>query len=496
MFKRAVAPSHAHKFACSVIWLFTVWCSAFPIMNSKPSASTLEVVVYNPMVANCKTRVQQICNELHNAHVICLPGTAKKHDPLLNTCVDSHMGRFTSHSWGWKKNQGINKSCGTTILVRRDLFPIKNFKCHYHPPDKLLGRAGAVRYCRDNMDVTFACTYIAPRTDKKFSKVNADVAAWMTKLRAKLANRSVLIICMDANSHLGQDIPGVCLEHVVGKCDATKENANGTMLREWAVDNRMCLVNTFFSAGPTFFPDKANGTRTEYISVRSNEFNRVKSCGVWMRSGDKLQPFPSKERREHRPLCVSIECELQYTKSCPDAGVFDKDLLMKGILHGFRVNDFLYQVDLLARQAQNNSEWKEILKSFSTIDAYDFILGKLKPVSLAFYSKQMKKSPEQKAIQQTIDSCLAERGQCMSEFLNVKNKSEHMSLKHWFRFWTIGHKLRVADSKAKKLNAFMYSERKKSLSEEIAYAKKQNDSSHMWQCTKALAGKPLHSHNG
>ena len=68
------------------------------------------------------------------------------------------------------------------------------------------------------MDVTFACTYIAPRTDKKFSKVNADVAAWMTKLRAKLANRSVLIICMDANSHLGQDIPGVCLEHVVGKC--------------------------------------------------------------------------------------------------------------------------------------------------------------------------------------------------------------------------------------------------------------------------------------
>jgi hypothetical protein len=169
---------------------------------------------------------------------------------------------------------------------------------------------------------------------------------------------------------------------------------------------------------------------------------------------------------------------------------------MKGILHGFRVNDFLYQVDLLARQAQNNSEWKEILNSFSTIDAYDFILGKLKPVSLAFYSKQMKKSPEQKAIQQTIDSCLAERGQCMSEFLNVKNKSEHMSLKHWFRFWTIGHKLRVADSKAKKLNAFMYSERKKSLSEEIAYAKKQNDSSHMWQCTKALAGKPLHSHNG
>ena len=163
MFKRAVAPSHAHKFACSVIWLFTVWCSAFLIMNSKPSASTLEVVVYNPMVANCKTRVQQICNELHNAHVICLPGTAKKHDPLLNTCVDSHMGRFTSHSWGWKKNQGINKSCGTTILVRRDLFPIKNFKCHYHPPDKLLGRAGAVRYCRDNMDVIFACTFVERR---------------------------------------------------------------------------------------------------------------------------------------------------------------------------------------------------------------------------------------------------------------------------------------------------------------------------------------------
>ena len=216
---------------------------------STPLHPSLHIVTYNPLVANSHNRIRSICSELRNTHIIGLPGTGKMHNTHGSSYTIRRSGPFCCFEWGWAKKQaGINKSCGVSLLIARDVLPNKCINHIYSPPISRQGRVGAVRYKTARLDICIIVIYLAPNVNNVSSDINKRVLAWVQKLISKIGTRVTLVCCTDANSKLGTAQPGVTFWPHVGTAEPDFETKNGTLFRQFLVDSDLIAINTHFQS--------------------------------------------------------------------------------------------------------------------------------------------------------------------------------------------------------------------------------------------------------
>ena len=127
------------------------------------------------------------------------------------------------------------------------------------PSDKVLeGRGIAVRFSRGLFDLTIVSVY-CPSGDRDPGnrKRTEKLWAWVRRVREVLPARTMMLVGVDANGHVGSvrewtarewEIPGDERQaddyYLVGPYGAEEENHNGTLMREFLEMEDMIAVNT------------------------------------------------------------------------------------------------------------------------------------------------------------------------------------------------------------------------------------------------------------
>eukprot|EP00959_Pyramimonas_sp_CCMP1952_P388037 8131623-Pyramimonas_sp.AAC.1 len=67
----------------------------------------------------------------------------------------------------------------------------------------------------------------------------------------------------------------------------------------------MCILNTFWDAGPTYFGAQGQATRPDYIAVPQGRRAHIIPCRVWWRAAKALQLINDHLPRDHAPLIAA-----------------------------------------------------------------------------------------------------------------------------------------------------------------------------------------------
>ena len=112
----------------------------------------------------------------------------------------------------------------------------------FTPPEEFIGRAGAIRLKRGDVDFLVVNVYapVNPHLQKDKQYI-VRLWAWVGHVLSLAPARCVPVLCTDANARLGRGtrVPSV------GTFDAVAENFNGEQLRELLTEHHMVATNTF-----------------------------------------------------------------------------------------------------------------------------------------------------------------------------------------------------------------------------------------------------------
>ena len=161
--------------------------------------------------------------------------------------------------WGCTPSAG--KASGIVIAFRRKLFSFKNLVRVHTPPAELLGRVGAIRLKRGDVDFLVVNAYIPVNPHKAQDRQYCDrVWAWIHHVLSQAPNRCVPILCLDANGRVGhgESSPSI------GPAEPATENYNGGKLGELLSAHHMAAVNTFFPTGDTYYGQFGTSSRIDY----------------------------------------------------------------------------------------------------------------------------------------------------------------------------------------------------------------------------------------
>ena len=154
-------------------------------------------------------------------------------------------------------------------------------------------------------------------------------------------NRSINIIGLDANSHIGYTRdPGTNLwnpggSDAIGAFDPENENTMGKIFRHFLERNNLVTINTFFDTGKTFYTHSGGMTRIDYLCTTSSVFGgrRCSKTFVMNRLGDICQNIVSRYRRDHFPAGTRLFIELKYLNTQNVVNI-DSDCLANAVKRG------------------------------------------------------------------------------------------------------------------------------------------------------------------
>jgi hypothetical protein len=209
---------------------------------------------------------------------------------------------------------------------------------------------------------------------------------------------------------------------------------------------------------------------------------------VWLRSGDRLQPFKVHSRREHRPVAVTFVSEHVYPPVPPNTFKFSGDLLMRGVLHGFRTAQLNRALDEWAIGLIETGQWKDIIANKSPNLAWQTINEGARQVALELYSEQCRCSEQHKQLKQEVKHILRQRCDTMQQL--VLSLPCHV-LKQCMKAWSIAARLQRADKQLRHINKVMHAERREALETELWHAWETRDLAHTWKVARLLGNKPI-----
>lgn len=159
---------------------------------------------------------------------------------------------------------------------------------------------------------------------------------------------------------------------------------------QFLIDADMVAINTHFECGGTYYGD-VNKSRIDFVCASSNAFpGKIKSCRVLNKEGDKLQHTQTHTRKDHRPVETELQLAPQYNEQQPENKRFDGPISMRGILQGFRVNEFCESVEEWA--TDNMDSWFEAMKTGSTENMWKHINQGIRLLALSIYSVESSKN--------------------------------------------------------------------------------------------------------
>ena len=269
------------------------------------------------------------------------------------------------------------------IAIRTSCFP----KYHqiYEPPEDIAGRAGAIRVTRPDIDSLFVVFYFAPDTSsKEHKKVSQKVAKWVTTLVLKMPKRCAVFFGCDINGKIGIEANGLDFYPNLGKISPDKENFNGTLFRELLVNTSFAAVNTHYTTGPTYYSDRGNGSRIDYIGTCASMVTtrKVSKVSVLSKSGDRLQKARAYGRNDHRPIALYCNVALEFKPPTSPQATLCPDLLMLAIQSKFRNADFVSHIDEWASLLLRDPRWEQLYDASNITYIWQFLMEEIRQIAL------------------------------------------------------------------------------------------------------------------
>ena len=322
-------------------------------------------ITYNCLSLKQAGRQHDICNAFKSATAFGIQGTRL---PCSGDAVTfSVQDGFTLFNWGFGKGHATNKCAGVQIGIRTRDFRKKHVVRIWSAPTQLQGRGGAVRVRNGSVDFCFICMYVRPDPDNAQARQGVhQIYEWAGRVMAELPRRCVPVILTDANGRTGMVRYGgnageVCNveSSAVGGETPEMENFNGACIRQFCEDQYLCLANTFWKCGHTYWGMSPTArSRIDYIALPVSLLRNISNCSVWHRTGAKLQIISANTPRDHRPVVVDVEHRLQYTSEHSSTRALDRDAIMAAVVYGDRREEFLERVE--SRCKQQKQQWDEV----------------------------------------------------------------------------------------------------------------------------------------
>ena len=144
---------------------------------------------------------------------------------------------------------------------------------------------------------------------------------------------------------------------VVGGIRPKEENSNSRDMRKTAQESFLAVPTTWHDIGSTFFADHGRSSRIDHIVVPQAALELVRSCRTLPIAGRRLQPFRTRERREHISVAIEIEMPLRCRPYAEARIRIDRTELMRCVTKGEKRQEFLDCLEELANEVPED-KWE------------------------------------------------------------------------------------------------------------------------------------------
>ena len=164
----------------------------------------MQIVLYNPLSASSRDRLEQISYEFPRIEAVVLPGSgAWRHNASL-LAEDVVLKNHAAIVFGWRRGWAVGRACGITVLLRKAWR--ESVKSIHHPPEYLQGRVAAIRIKTKCEDLLLAIVY-APSYGslplQQHRRVIQGIVAFIEGILAKIGQRTTPILLGDLNEKFG-----------------------------------------------------------------------------------------------------------------------------------------------------------------------------------------------------------------------------------------------------------------------------------------------------
>eukprot|EP00972_Heterocapsa_arctica_P048025 7083381-Heterocapsa_arctica.AAC.1 len=120
--------------------------------------------------------------------------------------------------------------------------------------------------------------------------------------------RSIPILFLDANGHVGWVKDEHTASHSVGKSGCELENQNGKLLRTFTKLHGLWLVNTWNhdGSGPTWTNGEGVVSRIDFLAVLRRFSDSVRRCYVCYRTAIACQGSTAHKWMDHAPVSMEF----------------------------------------------------------------------------------------------------------------------------------------------------------------------------------------------
>jgi hypothetical protein len=154
------------------------------------------------------------------------------------------------------------------LAVRRCLVPRTRVKQIFSPPQRLAGRAGALRIKHRKGIFLLVVMYMPSAHSVAANEIACQLWSWLHSLLDSLPRRSMPSVLTDANARLGSiqlRTPEGQLQ--IGSYGHLLDNSPGRRMRNFLETSNLVAVNTLFEAGSgcTWFITRGHEARIDYV---------------------------------------------------------------------------------------------------------------------------------------------------------------------------------------------------------------------------------------
>eukprot|EP00959_Pyramimonas_sp_CCMP1952_P314935 6592057-Pyramimonas_sp.AAC.1 len=103
----------------------------------------------------------------------------------------------------------------------------------------------------------------------------------------------------------------------------------------------LCILNTFWHAGPTYFRERGQATRPDYIAATQGLRAHILSCKVWCRAAKAFQMINDSVPRDHEPLVTAADISKTNIFTDKQRTAWDYDKMAQSLQTGMRRCEFI-----------------------------------------------------------------------------------------------------------------------------------------------------------
>jgi len=142
-------------------------------------------------------------------------------------------------------------------------------------------------------------------------------------------------------------------EMYIGTRHNDEENSAGAPLRALLRSTGLCVADSFFFSGPTFWTTKGSrGKRLDHILIPRDALGDVHGCRTFEQSGWRMQLAHTQRKWDHWPLAMTMTVRyVQHRHHRMDAEErpqWDREGMRRCVLFGDKRGDFINKLEALA----------------------------------------------------------------------------------------------------------------------------------------------------